>query len=119
MENNATPAERAFRAGLETPVPLELRAALHKAARHQIAVRARRRRVAWFAVPTAAAAAVMLMLSLLNRPTPAPAPVHAAAPPTFHHHARNLVALAAGGNTYHEEADMESLASDLLSLQGF
>ena len=107
-------AERAFINALEAPVPAELRAAVQHAARREISARAFRRRVAWCLSPVAVAAVILIMLGLLHAPDAV-----SAQPFTAQHHARTLVSLAAGGDIYHEEADVNSLARDLLSLQGF
>ena len=96
---------------LDIPVPPELRAAVQFAARREIRARALRRRFAWCVSPVAAAAVVAVMIGLLARaPRENPSPFF---------HASTLVSLAAGGDNYHEDADVDSLAWDLLSLQGF
>jgi hypothetical protein len=108
---NHTPVERAFLNALESPVPPELRAAVQFVARRELRARAFRRRVAWCVSP-AAAAVLLIMLGLLaNAPRNAPVPIFSLA--------TTLVSLAAGGDNYHEEANIDSLAQDLLSLQGF
>jgi len=122
MKNqNQTRAEQAFVKALEIPVPQELVDAIRAAARRQTALRAWRRRAAWFFAPALAAAiaiaAFFTIPRLLDEPD-APSQ-RLARPASFHQHAQTLVSLAAGGNEYHEEADVHSLAEDLLSLQGF
>jgi len=109
---NNSPAERAFLNALEMPVPSELRAAVQHAARRELRARAFRRRVAWLLSPAAAAAVVAVMVGIFAR-----APRDNAVPVLSL--ASTLVSLAAGGDNYHEEADVDSLAYDLLSLQGF
>jgi len=119
---NQTRAEQAFLKALEMPVPQELVDNIRNAARHRSAIRAWRRRAVWvFAPAVAAAVAIAAFFTiprlLLDEPD-APASQFAR-PASFHQQAQTLVSLAAGGNEYHEEADVHSLAEDLLSLQGF
>ena len=113
---NQTPAERAFLEALESPVPSGLLANVQRAARREVLVRAWRRAVAWAFVPAAAAAALIIAALQPNR---APEPPAQQPPVAQHPVARTLISLAAGGTTFSEEADVHTLAQDLLNLQGF
>jgi len=110
--------ENAFARALETPVPPGLVENIRRAARRRAALRAWRRRAAWWAAPALAAAALAALFVFPRPAADTPSP-RLARPASFHEHAQTLVSLAAGGTEFHAEADVHSLARDLLTLQGF
>ena len=110
--------ENAVIKALETPVPRELADNIRAAARRETVARAWRRRAAWLFAPLATGIAAAVVISLFSRAPQTPsAPGFQLAQPI--RQAQTLVSLAAGGNEFYEEVDVNTLARDLLSLQGF
>ncbi len=117
MKNSQnTDVEHIFKSALDAPVPPVLIANIHAAARRQVFARAWQRRIVWILAPAAAAVVIMAGFLATAPRTDSPSVVQTPAP---RHHAQILVSLAAGGDMYSEDNDVDTLAQGLLSLQGF